>query len=59
MATSEDRTEPLAVPAASAPPGLLADYAELFKLRVTTMVLITSAAGFYLGSLRSGYQPHQ
>jgi protoheme IX farnesyltransferase len=36
---------------------LLADYATLFKLRVSTMVLITSAAGFYLGSLRSGISP--
>jgi protoheme IX farnesyltransferase len=55
IATSEDRTQPLAV--ATTPRGLLADYAELFKLRVTTMVLITSAAGFYLGSLRSGISP--
>jgi protoheme IX farnesyltransferase len=32
----------------------LADYAELFKLRVTSMVVLTAWAGFYLGSLRSG-----
>jgi protoheme IX farnesyltransferase len=58
IATSEDRIQPFAVPAAAPPPpGLLADYATLFKLRVTTMVLITSAAGFYLGSLRSGISP--
>jgi len=36
---------------------LLADYATLFKLRVSTMVIITAAAGFYLGSLRSGISP--
>ena len=36
---------------------LLADYATLFKLRVSTMVVITAAAGFYLGSLRSGISP--
>ena len=36
---------------------LFADYAELFKLRVSTMVVITAAAGFYLGSLRSGISP--
>jgi protoheme IX farnesyltransferase len=36
---------------------LLADYAELFKPRVTLMVLITAAAGFYLASLRSGISP--
>jgi protoheme IX farnesyltransferase len=38
---------------------LLADYATLFKLRISTMVLITAGAGFYLGSLRSGISPFQ
>ncbi|GAC1364451.1 MAG: heme o synthase [Acidobacteriaceae bacterium] len=38
-------------------PSLLADYATLFKLRVSLMVLITAGAGFYLGSLRSGISP--
>ena len=55
-----DRTagQPLAAPAVSqARPTLLADYATLFKVRVSTMVIITSAAGFYLGSLRSGISP--
>ena len=57
-ATSETRNQPLAEPAvATARPSLLADYATLFKVRVSTMVLITSAAGFYLGSLRSGISP--
>ena len=42
---------------ASTQPSLLADYASLFKLRVSTMVVITAAAGFYLGSLRSGISP--
>jgi protoheme IX farnesyltransferase len=40
-----------------ATPGLLADYATLFKLRVSVMVIITAAAGFYLGSLKSGISP--
>ena len=40
-------------------PSLLADYATLFKLRVSVMVIITAAAGFYLGSLRSGISPFQ
>jgi heme o synthase len=40
-----------------ATPGLLADYAALFKLRISLMVIITAAAGFYLGSLRSGISP--
>ena len=39
------------------PHSLLADYATLFKLRVSTMVIITAGAGFYLGSLRSGISP--
>jgi len=57
-ATPETRSQPL-TPAAvkTAQPTLLADYATLFKVRVSTMVLITSAAGFYLGSLRSGISP--
>ncbi len=40
-------------------PTLLADYATLFKLRVSTMVVITGGAGFYLGSLKSGISPFQ
>ena len=61
-ATSESSAQSL--PAADAPadaakvrPGLLADYATLFKVRVSAMVVITSAAGFYLGCLRSGISP--
>ena len=41
----------------AAEPGLLADYATLFKIRVTVMVIITAGAGFYLGSLASGISP--
>jgi heme o synthase len=33
---------------------LVSDYKELFKVRVTSMVVLTAWAGFYLGSLRSG-----
>ncbi len=36
---------------------LLSDYIILFKFRVSTMVIITAAAGFYLGSLQSGISP--
>jgi heme o synthase len=32
----------------------LADYQEIFKVRVTSMVVLTAWAGFYLGSMRSG-----
>jgi protoheme IX farnesyltransferase len=57
-ATSETRNQPVAAAAlAAARPSLLADYAELFKVRVSTMVIVTSAAGFYLGSLRSNISP--
>jgi heme o synthase len=38
---------------------LLADYVVLFKPRVSLMVIITAAAGFYLGSLASGISPFQ
>jgi heme o synthase len=59
-ATSNARARSLAPHAAAAlRPTLLADYATLFKVRVSTMVIITAAAGFYLGSLRSGISPFQ
>jgi len=48
-------TDHVLVPAK--PHSLLADYATLFKLRISTMVIITAGAGFYLGSLRSGISP--
>lgn len=32
----------------------IADYAELFKVRVTALVVMTAWAGFYLASMRSG-----
>jgi protoheme IX farnesyltransferase len=38
---------------------LLGDYAVLFKPRVSVMVIVTAAAGFYLGSLASGISPFQ
>jgi protoheme IX farnesyltransferase len=49
---------------AAAPPhtrsqSLFSDYAVLFKPRVSLMVIITAAAGFYLGSLASGISPFQ
>ena len=51
--TTRAETEPVA----PVLPSLLADYAVLFKPRVSTMVVITAAGGFYLGSLRSGISP--
>jgi protoheme IX farnesyltransferase len=43
--------------AATSKSTLVGDYVELFKPRVTLMVIITAAAGFYLGCLRSGISP--
>ena len=44
----------LALSAAPVRHSLWADYQELFKVRVTSMVVLTAWAGFYLGSMRSG-----
>ncbi len=63
MATfaTTDRVPAAAIAPALAPvaaaPSLFAAYATLFKLRVSFMVLITAAAGLYLGRLRSGVSP--
>jgi protoheme IX farnesyltransferase len=46
-----------ATPALTRSHSLLADYAVLVKPRVSAMVIITAAAGFYLGSLASGIPP--
>ena len=54
MATSAT-TDHVLAPAK--PHTLLADYATLFKLRISTMSIITAGVGFYLGSLRSGISP--
>ncbi len=51
-------TGQIVVPA-KAPHSLLTDYATLFKVRISTMVIITAGAGFYLGCLRSGISPFQ
>jgi len=45
---------PLAVPRPGSTAQFIADCRELFKVRVTGMVVITSWAGFYLGSMQSG-----
>lgn len=44
----------LHAPRAGATATLLNDYIELFKVRVTALVVMTAWAGFYLGSMRSG-----
>ena len=57
MAQSVTTSTTLSAAKTVAEPGLFADYATLFKVRVTVMVIITAAAGFYLGSLASGISP--
>lgn len=42
------------ISAASAVAARLHDYAELFKLRVTSLVVMSAWCGFYLASMRSG-----
>jgi protoheme IX farnesyltransferase len=49
-----DRAPGLALTAEKARRSLISDYQELFKVRVTSMAVVTAWAGFYLGSMRSG-----
>ena len=46
-------TQPLAVPRYDALT-LARDYAELIKLRVTTLIIMTAWCGFYFGAVKSG-----
>ncbi|MFZ3213616.1 MAG: heme o synthase [Terriglobales bacterium] len=46
-------TQPLIAPR-TAVLSLLQDYAELFKLRVTSLIVMTAWCGYYLGSLKNG-----
>ena len=55
--TATSSSEPASRTQAEPGHSLLADYVTLFKPRVSTMVVITAAAGFYLGSLQSGISP--
>jgi protoheme IX farnesyltransferase len=45
---------PVVTPQEQARHSWIADYQELFKVRVTAMAVLTAWAGFYLGSMRSG-----
>lgn len=45
-------TQPLALP--RGPLTLVRDYAELTKLRVTTLVVMTAGCGYYFGAIRAG-----
>ena len=46
-------TQPFIVPRSGAL-ALAQDYAELFKLRVTSLIVMTAWCGYYLGSVKSG-----
>jgi heme o synthase len=46
-------------PAPGATATLIGDLRELFKFKVTAMVLVTTWAGFYLGSMHSGISSFQ
>lgn len=57
-ATAVDTPQPRAAqPAAPPRTSLLGDYTILIKPRVSAMVLLTAAGGYYLGCLRSGISP--
>jgi len=45
-------TQPLALP--RGPLTLVRDYAELTKLRVTTLVVMTAWCSYYFGAIRAG-----
>ena len=44
----------VAAPLTIAKPSALSDYAQLFKFRVTSLIVITAWAGFYMGAAKSG-----
>ena len=46
-------TQPLVVPRSGALT-LARDYAELAKLRVTSLIIVTAWCGYYFGALKSG-----
>lgn len=45
---------PVASPAIAVKASALSDYAQLFKIRVTALIVITAWAGFYMGAAKSG-----
>ena len=59
-ATTNDASVPVAGEAAKVRRHTVAsDYMALMKIRVSTMVVITAGAGYYVGALRSGISPWQ
>ena len=54
LATAAREHAHIHAPRAGATASRISDYRELFKDRVTAMVVLTAWAGFYLGSMQSG-----
>jgi heme o synthase len=54
LASSDSAAQSALHPAPGATATLIGDLRELFKFKVTAMVLVTTWAGFYLGSMHSG-----
>src|SRR5438270_9822258 len=46
--------ETAASPAVAKKPSVLSDYLQLFKVRVTSLIVMTAWAGYYMGAARSG-----
>jgi heme o synthase len=49
-----DEAPETAAPALVAKTSVLGDYAQLFKIRVTALIVMTAWAGYYMGAARSG-----
>jgi protoheme IX farnesyltransferase len=54
LTSADSAVESALNPAPGATATLIGDLRELFKFKVTAMVLVTTWAGFYLGSMHSG-----
>ena len=52
--TQAEMTQPLVVFRRQAT-SLLRDYAELMKLRVTTLIVMTAWCGYYFGAQKAGF----
>jgi protoheme IX farnesyltransferase len=52
--TTAATTQPLPVAAVRGPMEILRDYAQLTKIRVTTLVVVTAWCGFFFGEHKSG-----
>jgi heme o synthase len=51
---AEPKTEAAPAPVVIRKTSLLSDYLQLFKVRVTSLIVMTAWAGYYMGAARSG-----